>query len=371
MPPNGGGPQQVDLDDWDAPDDPVSTTGIMRLEDVTGPSRQEIVVGVDSVETVTIRSSRSGASASVVEDHSTAPSVATRLRRPSQASTGSDTPVPPGKRAAVMAAMPMPRVRASVDPAPRRSRVLPLLIAMSMLGLLVIAVASAVIVPLIYSHGDFEDTLAQLGFGQAEPGAPEGGIVPPPEVVAAQVPEALPEGQAAAPATADGTPAIAGIGAVPPDPSSAGSAPPVATAPVPQPPAPAPVVAAAPTPAPAPVPKAVAKPEPPPEPQPEAPRSSAPPVDVSGLWIGSTSTASSFKLTILGQTEGDFEGTVEVQVEDGTFTSLAITGKVDGNGVISFRDGAAQFNGKVAGRKVTGTYTLSAGATPVSWSAVH
>ena len=37
----------------------------------------------------------------------------------------------------------------------------------------------------------------------------------------------------------------------------------------------------------------------------------------------------SFKLTVLGQTDGDFEGTVELQLEDGTFESLAVNGKDD------------------------------------------
>jgi hypothetical protein len=98
--------------------------------------------------------------------------------------------------------------------------------------------------------------------------------------------------------------------------------------------------------------------------------STVPPKDIQGLWVGSTTSQKSFKLTVLGQTEGDFEGTVELQLEDGTFQSLAIQGKVDGSGALSFKGSGATFSGKVSGRRASGTYSL-AGGPSASWSAVH
>jgi hypothetical protein len=74
-----------------------------------------------------------------------------------------------------------------------------------------------------------------------------------------------------------------------------------------------------------------------------------------------------FKLEVLGQTEGSFEGTVQVSAGDGSLVDLAVTGSVDGDGSLSFRGGGARFSGKASGGHASGSYSLSDGSTG-SWS---
>ncbi|MCA9490900.1 MAG: hypothetical protein KC621_13320, partial [Myxococcales bacterium] len=98
-----------------------------------------------------------------------------------------------------------------------------------------------------------------------------------------------------------------------------------------------------------------------------APEPELPPLDVQGLWFGTTGDGGLFKLEVLGQTEGSFEGLVQVSAPDGSMQDLAVGGTVDGKGAISFRGGGAKFSGKVSGSHASGSFTLADGAKG-TWS---
>jgi hypothetical protein len=349
--PNGA-PEEVDFDDWDAPEDPISSTGIMRIEDITdAPAKRGAMDRIDTSETVArplLRNSAQPAPVMVIDEVSTAPSAATRLRRPGESSVGS-----------------VPRVRASVQDPPRRSRIpLVLMLGVSLLGVGVLLIGGAALVPTIYTQ---TDGFKSLGLGMAPP--PPQPVVPsepiplepPPEPQAPPgspepgAPSEAPPGAPGSPAPGSGSVGTNGPGT---QPAPSPSLPPASKAPPPAAPEPA---------------KAKATKVATPEPQviegpTEMPDSTAAPLNVEGLWVGSTNSGRSFKLTVLGQTEGNFEGTVEVQLEDGTFSSLAIFGKVDGAGAMTFKGEAASFQAKINGRKATGTVTLD-GKRPEPWTA--
>lgn len=358
-------PDEVDYDDWDAPEDPVSSTGIMRIEDVTAPSRDprgrarprlddDVEIGGD--ETMVHASPALMAASVVLDEAATKPSVASRLRRPHEVGDRGPGPAPLSPR----------MVRSSVDPAPRRSRV-PMLLGMMFALLVVVGIGAAgvVIVPVMYAQTDGFTNFAMLTGGSPAPApapAPSPVPAPAPQPIEAPAPvpvdQVAPEPSGAAPAPTP-TPT--------PSPAPAPTPAPTAT-PRPQP-APEPIVASA---APVPRPAPVVAPPPAPEPAPApVPTSTVPPANIQGLWVGATGNNRSFKLTVLGQTEGDFEGTVELQLEDGTFSSWAIQGRVDGAGTMSFRGGTATFSGKVNGRRAAGKFSLASGTPETSWSAVH
>jgi hypothetical protein len=75
---------------------------------------------------------------------------------------------------------------------------------------------------------------------------------------------------------------------------------------------------------------------------------------------------------VLGQKDSSFEGTVEVQREDGTFDSLNIAGTVDSGGVMSFKGGGGVFSATVTSdrRRAVGTFKFNGGEA-VKWYAVH
>jgi hypothetical protein len=348
--PNGA-PEEVDFDDWDAPEDPVSSTGIMRLEDITDAPAKRGEVRIDTSETVArplLRNSAQAAPVMVIDEVNTAPSAATRLRRPGESAVGS-----------------VPRVRASVQEPPRRSRIpLVMMLMVSLLGVGALLVGGAALTPMIYSQ---TNGFTELGLGMAppppQPPAPADPAPPEPAVPEAPGPDGSVPPEA-------GTPAGSPAGVTP---SLGSSMPSIAPSSGPSGAAPEPAPSKAPAPAPEPA-KAIksAKVE---TPAPEVregptpvPDSTAPPIKVEGLWVGATNSGRSFKLTVLGQTEGNFEGTVEVQLEDGTFRSLAISGKVDGAGVMSFNGESATFQAKVNGRKAAGTITLD-GKRAEPWTA--
>lgn len=77
--------------------------------------------------------------------------------------------------------------------------------------------------------------------------------------------------------------------------------------------------------APVPVPVPVAAPR---------PRPAASVRDVSGLWIGSTSSSQSFKLLVLSQVDEVLEGQVELQRSNGSFASMGFTGRVEGDEMV-------------------------------------
>ncbi|MBX2800575.1 MAG: hypothetical protein KTR31_23045 [Myxococcales bacterium] len=209
------------------------------------------------------------------------------------------------------------------------------------------------------------------------------------EVVAMVDEAAAPaEGDAAA-AAAAAAPSVARRVPDPPPPSEAERPTPVATAPAPavapEPaPAPAPVAAPPPRPAPAPRPKPTVAPRPAPAPAPapvvaasapeatptEGTAEADPGLDVRGLWIGA-GDGRSFKLTVRSQSGPNFSGMAELQMADGQWTTLTVTGKVAAGGAMSFRGGNASFNGSVKGMRAFGTFTLQPGTTPKSWSVIR
>jgi hypothetical protein len=81
----------------------------------------------------------------------------------------------------------------------------------------------------------------------------------------------------------------------------------------------------------------------------------AQPPSVEGLWIGATNKGLSLKLTVLGQSGTDFEGTVELQMFDGSFRSMAIEGTVDANGKLSISGEDFGCSGKAQPRQSKGT----------------
>ncbi|MEQ1564006.1 MAG: hypothetical protein ABMA64_00085 [Myxococcota bacterium] len=93
------------------------------------------------------------------------------------------------------------------------------------------------------------------------------------------------------------------------------------------------------------------------------------PLHLRGLWVGSISGGKSFKMTVLGQSGDRFEGTVELQLADGTFTSLVVTGTTTGSDV-AFSGGSYAFRANVLGHRATGEVEAPDGVT-YHWTAVH
>jgi hypothetical protein len=345
------GPDEMEVDaSWDAPDEP--STGIMRIEDVTGPPMKSFSAVDSRDDTVALPADQLQA---VLDEGATAPSAAMRMRSPSPADGPSlrgaldkgETEI----RRPPMALSPSARPTVSKPPPRRRS----------WLGILVVAVFLFGVGVAVLGVG-----AVALGYGTTSSGwlsqvSEQLAVLLEPPVPAPKPPPVTPP-QREAPAPQ------------PPPPAPEEVAPPSAPTPVPEPVAVNPT-APTPTPVPAPTrPTPTVTPSPPPAPQPvpEPPVAGPPPVDVKGLWVGSTGNGQSFKLTVLEQKGADFKGTVEVSLEDGTFKSLDISGQADGSGALNFKGSGGSFTGKVSpdGRKATGSFTLNGGSA-VSWSVVH
>ena len=86
-----------------------------------------------------------------------------------------------------------------------------------------------------------------------------------------------------------------------------------------------------------------------------------------GLWIG-TADGRSMKLTITRQSGDSASGTAEIELENGSWQSISVSGSVKADGSLSLRGGTASFNGKVSGMRASGTYTLEEGFVPLKWS---
>jgi hypothetical protein len=76
---------------------------------------------------------------------------------------------------------------------------------------------------------------------------------------------------------------------------------------------------------------------------------------VEGLWVGSTRSGRSFKLTVLSQSGDRFEGSAEMQIENGRFESVAVSGRVDASGTLSLQGDSWRCEAQLTGRKVSGT----------------
>jgi hypothetical protein len=335
--------QEVDLEDWESPDDPVSSTGIMRIEDVTSPPMsQQVVIGVDNLETL-VRPSPVVTSSVVMDDAATRPSAATRLRRPDPESR-------------MGGAGPLARSSLRSMPPPRRRSRIPML-AMGLFGMMGLAalVGGAIALPVLYTQTDgftsfdLAEIVGDPVVANPEPEVERAPEPPSPEPGAEGADD--PGDAQAAGAEGEGAVAVAAVGG--------GSPPAGATPPAPEPRAKVET----------PQPKVESKAPPAPE-----PASTLPPIDLQGLWVGSTKpNDKSLKVTVLGQTDGMFEGTVDMQNDEGLFDSFAIQGKVDGGGVLTFRGNGVTFTGRVdpSGQRATGTYSLRPGGPSSQWSAVH
>ena len=283
-----------------------------------------------------------------------------------------------------------------------------LLAVFAILGTSILAgggLGAVILVPLLAGSGSW--------MGRSEPVAPPqvtSWSLPPPDggdeavdqaiAAAADRTPAPAQPRPAPPAAAAPAPAVAAPAPAPPDPAPAAVPDPAPAAPVPTP---APVAAAQPAPAaPTPAPAAPVVPAPSPEPVAVAPDPIPPPapilpppapitpapaavplpapepagsaaadaLDVTGLWIGA-GDGRSFKLTIRSQSGANFSGIAELQMEDGTWNTLTITGSVDGAGALRFSGKDASFTGTVKGMRASGTFTLTTGSTPRSWSVIR
>lgn len=92
-------------------------------------------------------------------------------------------------------------------------------------------------------------------------------------------------------------------------------------------------------------------------------------LNVTGLWIGAGDNRS-FKLIVRSQDGPVFSGLVELQVEDGSWTSRPITGRVEG-GTMQFSGGTMAFQGAVTALRASGTYTTEPGGASKSWSVIR
>ncbi len=345
---------------------PPGGTGIMELDEPATPPN------VSALAPLRPNLRASGPSAPepspTSDEPRTAPSAIVRSKRPTPAPlerVDRSQEAPPKVDAG-----PVPRIRPSAPAEPREeakggTRLLPLL------GVAAVGIGALVLVVMFVVPAVYRSDTGVLPPPPDPVAAPTPAPPPPapPEVVPAGVQPALEVPGVAAPEPAPAVPAPAE-----PAPNAPGPAPAPAPAPAPTPtPTPAPAPEPAPVPAPAPEPEPAPAPAPVPAPVPEpdpvaAAEPVAPPVDVQGLWFGTTSTGGSFKLEVLGQTGGDFEGTVQAQLDDGTMFEAAVGGTVNDKGSLSFGGDGVRFSGKVSGGHASGSFTSPAG-TSITWSA--
>lgn len=95
------------------------------------------------------------------------------------------------------------------------------------------------------------------------------------------------------------------------------------------------------------------------EPAPSSPSTPSGGPNIEGLWVGSTSSSYSFKLTVLRQMGSQFDGSVECSLSDGSFRSFIVQGTVDSAGNASFRGDMIELTGSVHNRKFTGSLTYA------------
>lgn len=101
----------------------------------------------------------------------------------------------------------------------------------------------------------------------------------------------------------------------------------------------------------------------PPAPLPPGPE--PPPLDVAGLWVGSTQRGMSVKLVVTGTGGTGFRGKLELQTEGGEFVSASVSGTADAGGFRANGDGVA-LEATLSGRRANGTITHRGKRVPFS-----